>query len=250
MSDGAMMRTHDALSELLECHEQIVSAYSELPVGLLDQLLGNLASGPLRRQLRQYGDGYTMRSVPARTDQVTCKEDVVLIAWKFPLLGERSEFCPCRPLPEIPYWNHLRPTLRMPDGSVRRLRFLIWQECCPVHGGTIDDALCNRNLIRCRSPELDGLFDQQAKLSRRLLLAWADWLRDASPRRWLVIVADCGLAMDQSRVAGLLDGGTLLIEMDLKKDRRKIMTKIEERLWEVLGFGSASRLQRGRGPSN
>ena len=237
MSEEAMRSTHDALDRLLDCHRRIAERYCELAEGVIDQLLGDHARGPLRAELKEHGDGYTLRSAPARTGDMDPAEDVVLIAWKFPLLGRTSEFDPCKSLTEIPYWRDcLDPAPCMPDGSERRLRFLIWQECCPVHGKTERDARDKRDLIRSGAPELDGLFERQAELSVRLLEAWAIWLGGASPRRRLVVAPDRKLDLGGSRIEKLLGGETLQIDdLDLVKDRCRIMTRIKEKLWEAEG---------------
>ena len=182
-------------------------------------------------------------TVPAGPEDMACDEDVVLITWKYPLLGERSEFNPCERLSKIDYWKGLEPTLDMPDGSMRRLRFLIWQDCCPVHGPTGPIALRNRNLIQRRAYDLDELFDQQAELSGQLMAAWASWLEDASPRRWLIVVAKDMQSLSRSRIAGLLGDRTdetLLVKAN-PGNRREIMRQTKRRLRQALGLGPASR---------
>ena len=242
MSDKAMKSAHDALDRLLDCHGLIAEEYSELPDEVLDRLLGNASPECMLRELRKRGDGYSLRSVPARTGEMTPAGDVILIVGSFPLLGRGAEFDPCVHLTRIPYWNVLRPTLRMPDRSERRLRFLIWQDRCPMHGETIGDALRNRDFIRRRAPRLSELFDREAELSMRLLAAWATWLGGVTPRRRVIVVASGGHDLSRFRIAGLVDGGNPPIEIhQMWSNKRLIMDRIKERLCEAEGLRPANR---------
>ena len=65
-------------------------------------------SPELYRQVLEYGDGYTLRSVPSRVDELMdtiAEAELVLIVAKFPLVAKNSVFDPYVNLLDIPYWR-------------------------------------------------------------------------------------------------------------------------------------------------
>lgn len=190
MPNDPLIRAH---ARLMDCHRKIRQEFATLNDPSLESFLGGRDSEQLREQVRRHGDGYTLRSVPARVKGISATEELVLIVGRFPWLGAESRFDPHEPLTEIPYWQQrLRPKVTMPDGSERQCRFLIWQDSCPVHGSNLDQARHNQEFL-CGTeqiPRFTELIRCQAEQSRCLLLAWADWLREGKSGRQLILVTD------------------------------------------------------------
>ena len=179
--------------------------------------------------------------MPARVEDISATEEVILIVWRFPLLGEKSRFDPHEPLIKIPYWEkRLRPKITMPDGGERECRFLILQDCCPVHGSNLDQAHSNQGFL-CGSeqlPEFANLIRCQIEQSERLLLDWADWLKGGSPRRQLIVVTNPDDPVGESRISEIADKTELQVATPLGGVgtlNHRLMDQIEKGLLRALG---------------
>ncbi len=158
----------------------------------------------LSQQVRDHGDGYTLRGVPRRIKDITAAEDVVLILGRCPGLGGGSVFDPYEPLTGVDFWAPaLRSTVRIPGVGERQLRFLIWQDRSTVHGEDSGRARRNERLLRSEIEGLGALIDSQAAEARRLLVAWANWMNGLSPRRQFVVVTHTGDPLGESGIAEL-----------------------------------------------
>ena len=233
MTSEAMRQAHD---RLLSCHRMIRQEFASLDEPSLRCFLGDRIAC-LRDQVRTYGDGYTLRSVPDCVDDISVTEEVVLIVGRYPSLGDKSRFDPHEPQIEIPYWTpRLRPQITMPDGSERPCRFLIWQDRGPVHGNRRNPSRVNQECLSERLPALDGLIRCQNEESKRLLLAWADWLREGKPRRQLILVNDCSDPISRSQIPEIASRTELCVETDLwvgNAREGELMDRIEEYLLGV-----------------
>ena len=221
-----------AHARLMDCHRKIRQEFASLDEPSLKRFLGGHDSEHLREQVRKYGDGYTLRSVPTDPEDISSTEELVLIVGRYPSLGNESRFDPHEALIEIPYWTpRLRHQITMPDGSERPCRFLIWQDRCPVHGKRLKLARCNRDFLAERLPALDGLMHCQLEESKRLLLAWADWLREGKPHRQLILVTNCDDPISSSLIPEIAERTDLHVETSLWGDKAqegKLMDWIEE----------------------
>lgn len=220
-----------AHARLMDCHRKIRQEFASLDEPSLKRFLGD-REAYLRDQVRTHGDGYTLRSVPARIEDISAAEEVVLIVGRYPSLGVKSRFDPHEPLIEIPYWTpRLRPQITMPDGSERPCRFLIWQDRCPVHGKRLKLARSNRDFLSELLPTLDGLIQCQLEESTRLLLAWADWLSEGEPQRQLILVTNCGDPIGRSQIPEIAERTKLHVKTSLwgdKSQEGKLMDGIEK----------------------
>ncbi len=182
-------------------NEEIQGLFANPGDSWLRECLGEFDLPNLRTQLKRYGDGYTLRSVPRRTEQILDPDHIVLIVMNSPKLDQDSIFNPHKSLIEIPYWRdqkNLRCDIRIPDGNLRKLLFFVWQQDCPVHGenderGRSDpNALKRKKLLCGRLPDMEGLISKQKRKSEGLMMACTEWL--ASQNRELIVVTSEGRA--------------------------------------------------------
>ena len=139
-------------------------------------------SPELYRQVLEYGDGYTLRSVPSRVDDLMdtiAEAELVLIVAKFPLLAKNSVFDPYINLLDIPYWRRkgLQREDELRNGLPRKFHLWIWQNDSPVHGGgNYDNARANERRLLMRSRGLRESIPDQKDASGRLATACKEWL--------------------------------------------------------------------------
>ena len=184
-----------AHTDLICVNEEIRANFADLAGTVLRKYLARFDSSALRTQIRQFGDGYTLRSVPRRMEEILNADDIVLIVMNSPKLDHDSVFDPHTNLVDIPYWRDgksLQDEVDMPDGSFRKLLFLVWEQDCPVHGkndrwGRSDrDARKMESLLCNRLPGLSTLMSEQREKSLRLLRTCTEWLVDRD--RKLIVV--------------------------------------------------------------
>ena len=155
----AQSELQQAHTDLLACYEEIRGEFADVDNQTLARFLGKYNSRQLRQQVREHGDGYTIRSVPRRVEEILSVDDTVLIVVNSPKLDQDSVFDPHTNLVDISYWRDgksLQDEVDMPDGSLRKLLFLVWEQDCPVHGkndrwgrsdrdaGEMESLLCKR----------------------------------------------------------------------------------------------------------
>ncbi len=186
---------HQAHTNLLAVNAEIRRLFANLRGRLLRESLGKFDSPILLAQFKKYGDGYTLRSVPRRAEETLSPDHIVLIVMNSPKLDRDSIFDPHKSLVDIPYWRDqkkLRCDVHIPDGSHRKLLFLVWQQDYPVHGENDERGRSNRNARERKRalcdqlPGLEGLISKQKRKSERLMMTCMKWL--ASQNRELIVV--------------------------------------------------------------
>ena len=140
-SADAYRRVVKAFELLKECHQSISREFARIDDRTLREFLGKFDSPPLRRQVKTYGDGHVLYSLPKSVDELKGVDAVVLMAGTSPLLAPRSKFNPFTPLQTLPYWRDGK-NLRSRIGSCR-VHFMSWQQNFAIHG--VDDAHARQN---------------------------------------------------------------------------------------------------------
>ena len=187
MTDREIRHTHDCL---MKVNESIWAQFPRLGEKFMKSLYSEPNSPELYRQVLEYGDGYTLRSVPSCVGEFIdsiSEAELVLIVAKFPLLAKNSVFDPYMNLVDIPYWRRkgLQREDELANGRLRKFQFWIWQNDSPVHGsGSFDNAQAkekrllrrSRALRERRSRALRELIQDQKDASGRLVTACKEWL--------------------------------------------------------------------------
>ena len=228
MTYEAMREAHE---RLMDIHSEMAHAFCEACDDRLSELLGKYKDD-LSNQVRTHGDGYSLRAVPARFEEISPIEDVVLMVWLFPYLDTSSIFDPHRALEGIPYWKQFLSSKKYTvDGIERQCRFLIWQDHSPVHGEGQDDASCKEKQLCSKIPGLRSLIDAQAGASRQLLSTWSAWIEQSEPSRRLIVVPDKRVAMSESRIPDLENYAIPPIDLSRSiRSGRRLADIVEERL--------------------
>ena len=214
--------------ELMAVHEEIRSEFAQLRRATLRRYLGDFDSPDLRSQLLEHGDGYTLRSVPVRLDDMLDSEQIVLIVMNYPFLSEDSVFDPHAHMVDIPYWRDymgLRQEMRLEDGQSRTFHFMIWEQANPMHGESPSRATFNQQLVTSRHQRLRTLIPHQARLSERFMMACRDWVAARGSR--LVVLVNAQRHNFPPYITSLLaDDAVLPIRTKLTRVNRTIMERI------------------------
>ena len=177
-----------AHKDLLSTYVEIRKEFPKMSDTALRCFLGKFYHRPIIRcQLREFGDGYTLRSLPLSVDEILGVDKLVLVVMNSPKLDSGSVFDPHAPLPEIPYWK--MKGLR----SDPKVRFLVWEQDCPVHGEAVRGrsdrkAKGNLKLLLRQFPRLRKLIPAQERACERLLTVCKERLSDQG--RKLVILTN------------------------------------------------------------
>ena len=228
-------RLRKAHADLLACYKDIRQEFTDLDCSTLTRFLGKYNSAHFRQQVREHGDGYTMRSVPSSADEILCADEIVLIVMNSPKLDDKSVFRLHASLPEIPYWKYgmkgLRPEARL-CGNLTKFQFLVWEQKCGVHGETTPNALENQHLLLRQRPHLRQLIPSQARKSDKLLWSCMGWLENLDRR--LVVLTDARRKDFCPPIPQLLrDDSVLHISTELYRKRKDtIMNEIIRKLSE------------------
>ena len=228
-----------AHADLLACYKDIRQEFADLDEPTLTHFLGKYNSSHFRQQVREHGDGYTMRSVPSSVEEILLADEVVLIVMNSPLLNHDSVFRLHASLPEIPYWRDrkgLRSEARL-RGDLTKFQFLVWEQDCGVHGELIkgestSQALANERLLIEQRPHLKQLLNAQAQKSEDLLWSCKDWLEDLDGR--LVVLTNACRKQFCHPIPQLLrDDSVLHISTELFRQRNytimdEIICKLSE----------------------
>ena len=188
---SALRRAH---ADLLACYEEIQEEFADLDDQTLARFLGKYNSPQMRKQVREHGDGYTLRSVPSRVEDMFLADEVVLIAMNSPKLDDNSMFSPHIPLTDIHYWREcrsLQSEAYLQNDDLIKFQFLVWQQDCAVHGElkrgeSTKYARANQRLLFEQRPRLRELIPAQKHKSEKLLWSCKDWL--ASLNRKLIVL--------------------------------------------------------------
>ena len=189
MADASELRQMH--SELLACYGRLRQEFAGLDDRTLECFLRTFNSLQLRQQIRQHGDGYTIRSVPSSVEEILLADVLVLVVMNSPKLDYDSEFSPYISLTDIPYWMEgkcLQPEARNQNCDLLKFQFLLWEQVCGVHGEDDDRALANQRLLLRKRPCLRKLIVEQEQQSEKLLLSCKNWL--GSLDRQLVVLTN------------------------------------------------------------
>lgn len=224
-----LRHAHD---DLLACYREVQQEFAEFDDSILASYLGQHDSQQLRQQIKEHGDGYTMRSVPSDFEEMVRADVIVLIVMNSPKLDQDSVFNPNTSLTDIPYWRYgkgLRTEAQSKDGSVHRFLFLVWEQDYAVHGETTKRAHANQHLLLSQRPRLCELIAEQAQKSEQLLSSCKDWL--AGQDRRLIVLTNAAKSFFKPPIAALLrDERVWHIPTKLFGPNRVIMSKILERV--------------------
>jgi len=216
-----------AFCHLLAVHEDVPGRFGNLDDAVLQAFLGEFDTPQLRRQVRAYGDGYTLRSLPRNVDDLRTVDVFVLVVMNSPKLNVDSVFDPFTQLPDIHYWREqkaLETQLDWGEGP-RGVQFMVWEQECPVHGATDYHARRNQQLLVQHVPELDCVFRREAQAARDFLLACVEWLHTRRPP--LIILTNAPRCVFCEPIAGLLgDRHVVHIPTKIFGPNRRIMDRI------------------------
>ena len=236
---AGLSELRQAHADLLACHKEIQEEFADLGDPTLARFLGKYNSPQLRQQVREHGDGYTMRSVPSSVEEIIRADVLVLIVMNSPLLNDKSVFSPHTSLTDIPYWKDkkcLRSEGRSQNGDLLRFQFLVWERDCGVHGESkrgesSKEARANQQLLIGRRPRLRKLIRAQEQKSEEFLLSCKDWL--GSLGRRLVVLTNVDRTSFEPPITQLLnDEAVLHIRTRVFGDNRTIMDEIIRKISE------------------
>ena len=216
-----------AFRDLKKCHSDIRSEFSKLDESVYRQYLGTLDS-QLREQVKEFGDGHVLYSLPKTSKDIRSVDAVALFAVTSPKLNESSNFDPFTPLHEISYWSGgkgLRQYVESMNGRRYKLHYMAWQQNFAIHG--IDDTHARRNLrllVRER-PELVELFRLERDSSKRFVEGYTGWL--LANKRPVFLVTQFNRNVFEEPVSTLIDHASVVhIRANLRGTNRTIMRSI------------------------
>ena len=166
-----------AFDDLLRCHDKIKEEFSQIDDSTLDEFLGKYNIPSLRQQVREYGDGHTLHSIPNSIDGFINADAVIVIAMNSPLLNENSNFNPFRPAHTVPYWRDgkgLKPYATVNERQYS-LWFVVWEQQCSIHGTTTAKARKNLSFLQNRYPKIRAYMQEERQKSERFILLYKDW---------------------------------------------------------------------------
>ncbi len=218
-----------AHADLLACYNDIRKEFADLDDRTMARFLGKYNSPQLRQQIREHGDGYTIRSVPSSAKEILLADVLVLIVMNSPKLDDNSVFRLHASLTDIPYWREdkrLQSERRSQNGDLLTFQFLVWEQVCPMHGEIDDRARANQRLLFQRRPRLRELIPEQEQKSEKLLSSCRDWL--GSLDRRLVVLTNAAKKKFNPPIIQLLSDETVLhIPTKLFGVNRTIIDKID-----------------------
>ena len=227
-----------AHADLLACYTEIRQEFADLDDPTLASFLGKYDSPQFRQQVREHGDGYTMRSVPSSVEEILLVDKVVLIVMKYPLLNCNSVFRLHASLTDIPYWREgkcLIPEARLQNGDLVKFQFLVWQQDCGVHGESKAKALANQQFLFGQRPRLRELMLAQEQKSEKLLWSCIDW--SESLDRELIVLTNRNKEEPKPPIKQIIsDDRVLHISTKLygtKPYRRRDCTIMDELICEI-----------------
>lgn len=191
-------RFRQAHADLLASYEKIREEFADLDDQTLARFLGKYNSAQMRQQVREYGDGYTIRSVPSHVEEIFLADVLVLIAMNSPKLDNNSVFSPHTPLTDIHDWSEyrcLRPEAYLQNGDHVKFQFFVWEQDCAVQGEvnkrgeSTRNARKNQRFLFNQRPRLRELHRLQEEMSEGFLSSCKEWLR--SHDRKLVVLTSC-----------------------------------------------------------
>ena len=223
-----------AHADLLACYDDIREEFADLDDRTMARFLGKHNSPQFRQQIREHGDGYTIRSVPSSAEELLFADVLVLMVMNSPKLNKDSVFRLHTSLTDIPYWRDdkcLQSETRNQNGDLLKLQFLVWEQVCGVHGETDVKAHANQRLLFQQRPHLKELLVEQERKSEKLLSSCKNWL--GSRDRRLVVLTNAAKKKFGPPITQLLSDEVVLhIPTKLFGRNRTIMDKITRKMSE------------------
>ena len=228
-SDVGTEQMQQAFNDLLQCHENIRNEFSRIDDSVLAEFLGEYDTKRLRQQVRKYGDGYTLRSIPKDIDSILGIDVLVILVMNSPKLGKDSEFNPFTPKHLIPYWRDgkgLQP-YTVVNGRKCKLRFISWEQKYSVHGKTDPDARKNQNLLQRHYPMLSNYLQEERQASERFILQYIGWL--VTQKKQVVVLTNYRKKSFDQPISQLLTASHIIhIPTKLFGPNRRIMGYISK----------------------
>ncbi len=220
-----------AHSDLLKCYRKIQEEFVNLDEQTLAELLGKCDSPRLRQQVKKFGDGQVLCSLPRTTSELEAIDALVLFAGTSPKLDNRSDFNRFTPLHEIPYWRDGRRLLpHVSKGTQQyRLHFMTWQQKFAVHGIDDSHACANHTLLLRRRPNLKWLFRQSDYAAIEFVNRCQDWITTSG--RSMILITQVGRYQFSEPILRLKDDPSVIhIKAQLRGKNYRIMSQISEGL--------------------
>ena len=173
-----MKEIQKTFRDLLSCYENIQREFARIDDRGLDEFLGEYNTEQLRSQVRRYGDGHTLHSIPEDADAILDIDALVVVVMNSPKLNWDSNFNPFKPIHSVSYWQDgkgIRPYVTV-RGQRRKLNFMVWEQVCSIHGKTDSNARKNQNFLQGRYPRLRTYLQEERQASDRFILQYVDWL--------------------------------------------------------------------------
>ena len=231
MGQSELRQAH---ADLLACYKDIRHEFADLDDSTLARFLGKYNTPKFRQQVREHGDGYTMRSVPRSIEEILLADVVVLVVMNSPKLDHNSVFKLHAPLTDIPYWRkdkRLRSEARLQNGDLAKFQFLVWEQVCGVHGENDRRAITNQRFLFEARPRLNQLILAQTEKSEELLSSCKGWL-ESLDRKLIVLTNALKKKFAPPIYQLLCDDSVLHIPTKLFGPNRTIMDKIVYKLSE------------------
>ena len=229
-TDNQLKRAFDGLTR---CHEAIRSEFAKIRPAVYKEYLGKLDS-QLRRQVKKYGDGHALYSLPGTVDELKQVDAVVLFAVTSPKLSETSDFNPFTPLHEIHYWRDgkgLSPWIYARNEQYR-LHFMSWQQNFAISGENDSDARKNYKLLVETRPNLQGLFQKEKEASILFVYRCGEWLE--SNRKRMCVITHSSRSEFEPPISSLIANPNVShIKANLRGNNRQIMGRIGEELERI-----------------
>ena len=221
------------LHDLVECHENIRNELASIDSSVFKQFFGPFYSTKLLQDLKKYGDGHVLYSLPKSVDELNPVSGIVFVAVTSPKLNGGSDFNPTTPLHTIPYWRddkRLRQKVRSrQSGREYTMHFMAWQQNYAIHGENDAHARRNYNLLVGNRPNLRILFQQEKELSIRFVKDCKEWL-DSNRKPTILITHYSRTRFDEPISMLMSARNTIHIETNLRGRNYKIMELISDRL--------------------
>ena len=226
-----MKNLQKSYDNLMRCYDGIHNEFAGIDDSVVMKFLGEFDSPELRQQVKKYGDGHILHSIPINVDDLVNTDAVVLIAVTSPLLSDKSDFNPFTPLHTIPYWRDgklLETRIHSTTNSLEyRLHFMSWQQNFAFHG--VDDSYARRNrqLLLTRNFNLLSLFEQYKVASIEFVKQCKHWLGDNG--KSMIVITHYSRRTFQEPISGLIDDPEVKhFKTNLRGKNYKIMDKIRE----------------------
>ncbi len=222
------------LDSLAKCHVDIRKELVNIDSSVFKQFLREFYSDKLLQDLKMYGDGHVLYSLPKNVEELNSVSGVVLIAVTSPKLSSDSDFNPTTPLHTIPYWcnnKRLNQVVRSnQSGREYTMHFMAWQQNYAIHGINDDHAHVNYRLLIDNKPSLENLFQRETELSIEFIKRCKEWLDDKG--KPMVLITHFGRTKFNEPILTLKSSSSIIhIKANLRAKRNyKIMEQISDRL--------------------